>query len=328
MSIVCKYNTTVFFLINKIIKLNIPVFKGPINFTFDGFKLFFLFSFPFFVPYLIGQLNGIVEKAIATSLGVGVVSIIDYSRRIPDLLNSILVSIVLTILVPTLTKAFINNDVKTYNREFLASYRLGLLGLILFIVFFINGAEPVFYLLYKSPAINTVQMNDIILLSKLFSISLIGVFSYIILGMSMLSVNKAKLYVITGVLAQIVVIFFNSITVKWLGMKVFPLSFFLAHFFAAIYMCMHYPYDKAMIYRETIRYYLLCILSAFFAYFIYSLYKFSFGENVVLNLFVEVLYSLLLTLVFVGFFGCILKVPEINMLFKLIKSTLIRGNKT
>lgn len=329
--VLALYVTTILlciFLIHKIIRLNIPVFKGPIIFTLDGFKLFFIFSFPFFLPYLIGQLNGITEKAIATSLGIGAVSIIDFSKRIPDLLNGILVSIVLTILIPTLTKAFVNHDVKTYSREFLTSYRLGLFGLILFIVFFINGAEPVSYLLYKSASISTEQMNDIILLSKLFSISLIGVFSYIILGMSMLSANKAKLYVITGTLAQILIILFNLIMVKWLEMKVFPLSFFLGHFLAALYMCTHYPYDKIIIYKETIRYYLLCILSASSAYLIYPLYSFSYGNNVVINLFIQMLYALFLTFIFISFFGIILKITEINLLIQSVRSALMKeGNK-
>ena len=315
------------FLISKILRLNIPLFTSPIVFQLEGFKLFFIFALPFFLPYFIGQLNGIVEKAVATSIGVGTVSIIDFARRIPDLLNSILISIVLTILVPTLTKAFVNHDAITYNKEFLASYRLGLFGLIIFIVFFINGAEPISYLLYKSPSINVEQMNSIILLSKLFSVSLIGVFSYIILGMSMLSADKAKLYVISGSFAQILVIIANLIMVKWFGIKVFPLSFFLAHFLAAFYMLMHYPYDKLVICKDTIRYYFLGITSASFSYFIYSSYEISFGNNVMINQFVNIFYSLFLTIVLIFLFGYLLKITEINLLFHLVRSTLRKGKK-
>lgn len=328
-ALVMAYYTSVIvlsiFLIHRIIKLNIPLFKGLIVLNFDGFKLFFIFALPFFIPYLIGQLSSIIEKAIATSLGVGAVSIIDFARRIPDLLNGVLVSIVLTILVPTLTKAFVNHDSNTYSQEFLTSYRLGLFGLILFIVFFINGATPVSYLLYHSPSINIEQMNSIILLSKLFAISLIAVFSYIIFGMSMLSADKAKLYVISGSIAQILVIFLNLILVKWFAMKVFPLSFFLAHFIAAFYMFMHYPYGKKIICKETLRYYLLGILSMFFSYILYSSYRVSFGDNVIVNLFTDVFYSIFLTFILVGFFGFILKVNEINLLLQLIRSAFIKG---
>ncbi|MEQ1308513.1 lipid II flippase MurJ [Acinetobacter bereziniae] len=313
------------FLISKIVRLKIPLFTHPIVFKFDGFKLFFIFALPFFLPYFIGQLNGIVEKAVATSIGVGAVSIVDFARRIPDLLNSVLISIILTILVPTLTKAFVNHDAITYSKEFLESYRLGLFGLILFIVFFINGAEPVSYLLYKSPSINTEQMNSIILLSKLFAISLIGVFSYIIFGMSMLSADKAKLYVISGSFAQILVTIVNLIMVKWFDMKVFPLSFFLAHFLAAFYMLMHYPYDKLIIYKETIRYYLLGIISASFAYLIYSSYKLSFGSNLVINQFFNIFYSFFLTIILVFLVGAILKITEIHLLFQLIRFNFMKG---
>lgn len=313
-----------FFLAYKIKKINIPLFNSPYFKEFEGFKLFFIFAFPFFLPYLIGQLNSVIEKAVATSLGVGAVSIIDFSRRIPDLLNNVLVSIVLTILVPTLTKAFVNHDTVSYSQNFLASYRLGLFGLIVFIVFFINGADSVSYLLYKSSSIDGEQMDTIILLSKLFSISLIGVFSYIIFGMSMLSANKAKLYVISGSIAQILAILFNLVMVKWLVMKVFPLSFFLAHFFAALYMFMHYPYDKKMIYKETMRYYILCILSTSFAYIIYSSYRISFSDNIVVNLFVDIFYSLFLTFVLIVFFGVILKITEVKLLIQLIRSSFIK----
>ncbi|MEQ1105973.1 lipid II flippase MurJ [Acinetobacter ursingii] len=311
------------FLIHKIKKLNIPLFISPVIFKFRGFKVFFVFAFPFFLPYLIGQLNGIIEKAVATSLGVGAVSVIDFSRRIPDLLSSVLVSIVLTILVPTLTKAFANNNKNIYNLEFLASYRLGLFGLVLFIAFFINAGEPISYLLYKSSSINIEQMNSIALLGKLFSISLIGVFSYIIFGMSMLSSDKAKLYVISGSIAQILVILINVTMVQWFGIKVFPLSFFLAHFFAAFYMSMYYPYEKRLIYKESIRYYLLCILSTYFSYFIYSSFRLSFDGNIIVNLFIDIFYSFIIAFIVILFFGFILKINEIKLLIQLIRYSFL-----
>lgn len=310
------------FLIQKIVRLGIPLFNTPIVFKFDGFKLFFVYSIPFFIPYLIGQLSGIFEKSIATSIGVGAVSTIDFARRIPDLLNAIIVSIVLTILVPTLTKVFINKDAETYNLEFLTSYRLGLFFLSIFIVFFINAAEPLSYFLYKSDSINTQQMNNIVLLSKLFSFSLIGVFSYIIFGMSMLSSNKAKLYVISGSVAQILSIIFNFLMVHWFEMSVFPLTFFFVHLIAAIYMFSNYPFGKKDICKETIRYYGLCILSTICSCFIYSLYDFSFGDDILMNLLVDIIYSLFLAFILIGFFGFFLKVPEISLLKKIIFSTL------
>lgn len=308
------------FLYKNIIKLKIPLFKSPNVFNINGFKIFFAFSFPFFIPYLIGQLNGMFEKAIATSLGIGAVSILDFSKIIPDLLNGLLVSIVLTILVPNLSKSFINKDVETYNKQFLVSYRLGLFGLILFIVFFINGAEPVSYLIYKSDAINLEQMNKIILLSKLFSISLIAVFSYIIFGMSMLSSNKAKLYVVSGSVAQLLSIFLNYTMVKWFDIRVFPLTFFLVHFLAAVYMCMNYPYGKNEIYKETLRYYIFCALSTVCAYY---LFLFLFGSEE--NLLIKILYSLFLTFLMVIVFGSLLKINEVNLLFKIIFDAFKRG---
>lgn len=257
----CSTLILLLFLIFQILKLKVSLFQveGLANFT--GFRIYFVFSIPFFIPYLIGQVNTLVEKSLASNLGIGIVSILDFSRRIPDILNGVLITVLLTILTPLLTKAYVTGDAKLYEKEFLSTYQLGLFGLILFIAFFINGAEGLSMILYNSKDISVVQMATIIFLSKFFAIALIGVFSYIIFGMCMLASQQSKIYAICGSLAQIFVIILNVAFIKVLDVSVFPIAFFVAHFLAAFIMFLYYPYNKSKVIEVTLKYYLFAIIA-------------------------------------------------------------------
>lgn len=301
------------FLIFKILKIKIPIIVDY-NFSFRGFKIFFTFSIPFFIPYFIGQINTLVEKSIAASLGIGSVSILELARRIPDTLNNILISVVLSILVPILTKSFIRNDNLEYEEKFLTSYRLGMLGLISFFIFFVNGADSLYNILYSNQQISHEKMELIILISKYFSFSLIGVFSYIIFGMSMLSSNKAKLYVISGSIAQILLIFFNILLVSILGLKTFPISYFFAHFLAAIFMYINYPFDKLIILKNTLHYYLFGVVNIISVIYIFPYLKSSSN-----NPFIDLFFALILTVFVVIILGFFFRIKEVMLLIERLR---------
>lgn len=308
----------IFFLIFQIRKEGLRLSLENV-FKFHGFKLFFLFALPFFIPYFIGQISGMIEKIVATELGIGTVSILDFSKRLPEMLNGILITVVLTILVPVLTKAFVNKEKEVYKKEFLSSYKLGLFGLISFIAFFINGADPLLRILYNSNAIVDKDLESIIFLSKLFAGALIGVFVYVIFGMSMLSINRGKLYAIYGTVAQLLLIVFNFILAPKIGVVVFPLSYFFAHFISAIFMSFNYPYEKSVVWLISLKYFIFGIISVTISYYLYKIIPSLHFSSFLIQQSYQLMVSLLIGFFVISFLGLTLKINELTHFCNLFK---------
>ena len=312
------------FLIYQFKKEKINLFQQSFP-NFSGFRKFFFYAIPFFIPYFIGQISGTIERTLATELGKGVVSIVDFSRKIPEMLNGILITVVLTILVPVLTKAFANKEESKYEAEFLSSYKLGLFGLVAFITFFINGSDPILNLLYSSKSISENDMSSIILLSKFFAISLLGVYSYIVFGMSMLSVDKGKLYAGYGSMAQILLIVINFTLIKKVGIIIFPISYFISHFIAAIFMYSNYPYDKKPILKTFFKYIIFgtaCVIIS--SYLFHSIPKIHFNTAFSQQIY-SICISICISILILAFFGYIFRIGELMKFYSLIKNKLKRN---
>ena len=293
-------------------KHKIFLFTNIWNFKFDGFLLFFNFALPFFVPYFFGQVNTFVEKILATNLYTGAVSIIDFSNRIPNLFYGIVVSIVSTILLPILTKLFISKDKLTFNTEFKNMYHLGFL-IILFINSIVLGSgTTIISLLYDKGSILESDLYKIYQLSVLYSISLFGVFTYLLFGISLVASKSSRFYASIGVLAQILVIVLNVIFVRIIGIYIFPISVFLSHLFSGYILYKKYPF------RDDLNLNLVKLFTILLIIFLLSLFlsKIIFLDYLIINLGVKVAIIFLVFLLMMY----LLKFEEITLLKKIYNS--------
>jgi peptidoglycan biosynthesis protein MviN/MurJ (putative lipid II flippase) len=239
----------------------IPLFKLDWNFHFSGFKMYFIFALPLFFPYFLGQVNSIKEKSLATSIGIGTVSTMDYANRLPTMMYAVVISIISTILLPVLAESYTRKNIKTYIESFQSVYQIGLLLLGFVVVFIFGASQPLIYILYQSKNITHLELNQIIELSKYYSISLLGIFLYTIFGMSMMASGYNKKYAFLGIITQLLVIFINSMLIEKFGVYVFPISITIAHIVAAYFMFVKFPYSNNKIKEITIKYLLLIIFA-------------------------------------------------------------------
>jgi len=220
---------------------------------FDDFKQYFIFALPLFVPYCIGQCNALIEKRLISSQGIGSVSIIDFSKKFPDMVNAIFSSVLMTILIPVLAKAFVKNDDHTYAKNFVQAFSLGILGLGFFAIYMFLASPDLLYFFYGNSDITEDSMIKIIDLNILYSIALMAIFIYLIFSMGLLAIGKNKLCAFAGAFTQVLVISLNILFVNRFGMVVFPISVFFAHVLGGIYMFWYYPYSTKSIWGSFMK---------------------------------------------------------------------------
>ncbi len=232
------------FIIAFIFKSKIPLFYGSWNLQFLGFKSFFLFALPFFLPYFFGQINALVEKILAGKLDEGTISILDFSNRIPNMMYGIVISVITTLLVPILSKSYIRGEKEVFNNEFQNMFRLGILIIGFICVFVFANASAIVSILYGGGSISASDLLQIASVTLAYSFALFGVFSYVIFGMSLLSSKNEKMYAFLGMLTQIGVIALNFILYRLVNIYIFPLSILVSHLVFSYLMFRKYPYKS------------------------------------------------------------------------------------
>lgn len=307
-NLLCLFFLLVFFLKKK----RIALLRYPFRFNFSDVKTFLLFALPYFVPFSFGQFNTIFEKSIASIIGSGAVSMLDYSRRIIDVPAGVISSVLATILVPTLSKAFIQKNEKVFNTEFINILQLGLFFFSLFVGFLAIGSQDIINILFNKGSIDAQSLSKITNLTLLYSIAAVGIFLYQIFSFTLLSSGQVRYTAFWGILPQILMIIFNLLLFKVIGVWIFPVSLFLAHFLTAFLYKKKYPYSLKKTPNEIVKYvcfFLLLALSARIMFFLFAEYLVF---NSFVNLFIELgMFAILALLLMV-----ILKISERKYLVK------------
>ena len=238
--LVANYVSVIFLLVINLYylkKKGIGIWTKYIFFRFTYVKPFLIFALPFFLPYFVGQLNGITEKYIASLLGQGAVSSLDYASQFTKILQTLLSSVLATVMVPLLAKTFANDDMNGFVSIMEKNIKTCMIILILSCSFLVGASEPLCEFFFYRGKVNIDQLNVIIELTRLYGITFISVFLYLFSGYALLSLNRGKLYATVGVLTQIVVMFFFVIGyVIFNNLHIFPLSVGIAHLLAAFIM--------------------------------------------------------------------------------------------
>lgn len=279
-------------LIIQIRLKNIKLFTKLTAVKFADSNTFILFALPFFLPYFIGQAATVVEKSISSSLGIGVVSTIDYARKFSDITINILMSVLITVFVPLLSSHFIKKNKLAFVSDLRQIYQLGFL-LITFIVTILTVCPfAVISLIYSSGNISPSSLQQISKLTMLYSWSMFGAFLYYVSGVGLMSSKKEKYFATYGSLAQIILIIINLSLYQKLGVYVFPIALLVSHLLAAFFMFLKLPYGKKGLLKATVKYVIILLVVVFIMYF-FNAYFFNTINNFLL-LFINVM---LLTIV-------------------------------
>lgn len=217
-------------------KLQVPLLKGGVSLSWDQVKPFVYFSLPFFFPYIVGQFNTLLEKNLANQLGIGIVSVVNYSGQFRIILQSVIASVLTTMMVPLLSSAHARGDKRGFSALVLENLHLMFIFLAFVIPFLIAAAEPVVAFLYDRGEMDAASLASIVHLMRWYSGAVLVVIVYLIGGLALMSQERGKLYAFWGVAAQLLAIAVNFAFYRQWGALVFPLSLIVSHLLAGAWM--------------------------------------------------------------------------------------------
>ena len=94
------------------------------------------------------------------------------------------------------------------------------------------------------------------------------VFSYSICGIALIAADKGKYFAFYGVVAQALMLGMNFLLFRKLNVFVFPLSLFLSHFVATLFLYPRLSFGRKEVVASIFRYSFFLIATIFFSYLI------------------------------------------------------------
>jgi peptidoglycan biosynthesis protein MviN/MurJ (putative lipid II flippase) len=218
-------------------KKRIRVWSRPLRFSWNNVWIFISFALPFYLPYSVGQLGGLLEKSLSNLLGTGIISTIDYSRRFSQILQTVLTTVLTSVMVPSLASAFSKKDGPLFETSFRQAQQIVLIIISLAVSYLVGAAEPVCRFFFLRGDVGPETVKDIIALTRLYALAFIGIAFYSLFGLSILSQQQGKRYALMGMAAQITMIVLNLGFYRFLGIYTFSVTLFLSHTAVGMLMC-------------------------------------------------------------------------------------------
>lgn len=272
----------------KIYNLHIFHWRSLFKFRFSHISGYLLFALPFFFPYFVGQCNSMAEKWLSGMLGEGNISSLDYARQFTVVLQNVLSSILTTVMVPMLAKAYVQKNTKDFERITKENLTVcfAILGLAIPILF--GAASPLCEFFFLRGKVSSEALGLITILTRMYAVAFIGVLLYLVFGCTLLASDKGKRYALWGVLTQIMVLGANIMLLPICNIYIFPISLGVAHLFAAIVMSLGIPSDiRKHLFKSITKY---CMVVVFLSVCTFYFNKLNIGAISLVSLICNILF--------------------------------------
>lgn len=246
--------STVFYLLSS--KGIRPLLLGRLK--WQDIRFFLWVAAPFYLPYLGGQLNQLTESWLASSLGSGSLSSLDYARQLFLALITVLSGVLTTVMVPGLAKSYAQNDSSSFTKVFKESLSVSFFVLSLMVPLLVGAAPVLGNLLYTNNKISESDTLIIIELIRYYGVAFVGITVYLFFGLGLLASKKEKKYALIGLLAQVIVSLINVLLVDDWGLYIFPVSIGVGHLGVGLLMSYYLSVEnKLMIFQNMVKYVLV-----------------------------------------------------------------------
>lgn len=304
--IIAQYLSSLFliiFIIYYFKKKNISFSRIKFQNIWRDIKPFLLFSLPFFFPYLFAQFNILIEKNLSNTLGIGIVSIVNYASQFKGIIQAVFTSVLVTVMVPSLAKMFANKNPLNFKQILNDNVQIVFVCISLIVPFLFAAASPIANILYNHGGIDKESIESIILLIRYYSFSIISIMLYLIFGLTLLSQQLGKKYALQGVIAQVITILINLVFYKSIGASIFPISLLISHFLVSIVMFNSIEIsDKKTIGLEIGKYIILTLILSGALFFVTNYITVNIN-SLILQLLVDGIILLLLFIFFAYILG-------------------------
>lgn len=300
-------------------------YKSYLNIKDENIKNMLILMLPILVGVAIGQINTTVDKALASGLGDGPLSALNYANKLNEFVMALFVTSIVTVIYPKLAQMTSSENKDNFISTIVRSSNCIVLLVLPITVGAIVLAEPIVRLLFQRKAFDAESTYMTYTALRLYSLGLVAMGIRDILTRVFYSLSDTKTPMINGSIALIINIVLNLVLIKPLGYKGLAISTSIASIITVILLFKslkkksgYFGGDRIII--TGIKSLVAAIIMGVVTLFAYkSLY--SLMEPGKLNDIVSVSISVILGAGVYGLLIMIFKVEEVKLIFDIINKT-------
>ncbi|TCS83376.1 murein biosynthesis integral membrane protein MurJ [Tepidibacillus fermentans] len=191
-------------------------YKVILNWKEEGFQQIIKLVGPVILGAMVGQINVIVDRMLASHLVEGSISALNYANRLNQLSYAIVVMAIVSVLYPRLSKLFASNQIDAFKMTTMN----GLESMIIILLPITVGggilATPIIQLLFQRGAFDSTATSMTSIAFVYYSIGLIGLGIRELLSRVFYSLQDTKTPMINGIIALVINIILNLILIKYM----------------------------------------------------------------------------------------------------------------
>lgn len=306
-------------------------YKPYINLKDEYIRKMIVLIVPVFIGVGVNQINAIVDKSLASTLGDGAITVLNSANRLNGFVLGLFIATIAAIIYPNLSKLSNEDNKEKFVEAIVQSVNAIVLLITPISIGAIVLAEPVVRVVFERGAFNSEATSMTSIALACYSIGMLGFGLREILNRVFYSIQDTKTPMINGALAMGMNIVFNIILVKFLGHAGLALATSISALICIILLFNslkkkigYFGQDKII--KTTIKTLIAAIVMGVVTYFMYNRLDKILGTGFiqeVLVLFGSIGIGALVYAVLV----ILLKVEEVSVVTNMIKKKILSRNK-
>lgn len=192
-------------------------YKPYINLKDNYLKKMMWMIVPVFIGVGFNQINMIIDRSLASTLGNGVITVLNSASRLNGFVLGIFISTIATVLYPTLSKLSSENSKKKFTQSVAKSVNVVIILIIPMSVGAIVLSNPIVKLVFQRGAFDAEAASMAAKSLAYYSVGLIGFGLIDVLGKIFYSLQDTKTPMLNNAIAMVINIILNLILIKVMG---------------------------------------------------------------------------------------------------------------
>nr|WP_294572342.1 murein biosynthesis integral membrane protein MurJ [uncultured Romboutsia sp.] len=300
--------------------------KLYINIKDEYIKKMLILVMPVFLGVAVNQVNAIVDRSLASTLGDGAITVLNSANRLNQFVLGLFIATIAAVIYPTLSKLSSENNKEKFAKSVSQSINTVVLLIIPISVGAIVLAEPVVKLVFERGAFDSDATNMTAIALACYSIGMIGFSLREILNKVFYSLQDTKTPMLNGALAMGMNIILNIILIRFLGYAGLALATSISALICIVLLFRslkksigYFGQDKIL--RTFVKSFIGAIVMGFVTVGSYNLFTEVLGTGFIKEA-ISLFGSVTIGALVYGVMVVVLKVEEVNTLIDMVKKKL------
>lgn len=298
-------------------------YKPYINLKDEYVKKMICLIIPVFIGVGVNQINAIVDRSLASTLGDGAITVLNSANRLNGFVLGLFISTIAAVIYPTLSKLSNGDNKEQFAKSVAQSVNTIVLLIVPISVGAIVLAEPVVRVVFERGAFNSEATSMTAIALVCYSIGMIGFGLRDILNRVFYSIQDTRTPMINGALSMILNIILNIILIKFLGHAGLAIATSISSLICIVLLFNslkkemgYFGQDKII--KTTVKSLISAIVMGVVTYSIYNILDNILGVGFIQEA-IALFVSIGIGSIVYGGLVILLKVEEVNIITDMIK---------